>query len=323
MSGGSGRLWLTNDGHGRIELQSNLGDAQIVWSPTAADRLRRLLQHRLQGGPAAGGVERRGGEGHAADAGARSPTCWRRSASTSRCPRRHRRTSAGPRLHRRALAEARRWAARRGGGLLGRRARRAAASRDLRPGLVLARARADHERHLLRRGRRVLRRRRPAREREGRRSRAAPPGKAGDATASETPVTGSTAVQAAVDFPVVAPDTLVGLPRQDVRLVGDGESQAALVIYGQGLGASSWPSGRPTPSRRAAALAGSPADRLLDGVTGARARDAARHHRSPGSTVASLRPRGIDAAGGRRGGSTRASMSDEPRRRARAGQELR
>ena len=36
MSGGSGRLWLTNDGHGRIELQSNLGDAQIVWSPTAA-----------------------------------------------------------------------------------------------------------------------------------------------------------------------------------------------------------------------------------------------------------------------------------------------
>ena len=36
MSGGSGRLWLTNDGHGRIELQSNAGDAQIVWSPTAA-----------------------------------------------------------------------------------------------------------------------------------------------------------------------------------------------------------------------------------------------------------------------------------------------
>ena len=36
MSGGSGRLWLTSDGHGRIELQSNLGDAQIVWSPTAA-----------------------------------------------------------------------------------------------------------------------------------------------------------------------------------------------------------------------------------------------------------------------------------------------
>jgi outer membrane lipoprotein-sorting protein len=34
MSGASGRLWLTNDGHGRIELQSDSGDVQIVWGPT-------------------------------------------------------------------------------------------------------------------------------------------------------------------------------------------------------------------------------------------------------------------------------------------------
>jgi outer membrane lipoprotein-sorting protein len=33
MSGASGRLWLTNDGQGRIELQSDAGDAQIVWNP--------------------------------------------------------------------------------------------------------------------------------------------------------------------------------------------------------------------------------------------------------------------------------------------------
>ena len=25
---------MTNDGHGRIELQSDAGDVQIVWSPT-------------------------------------------------------------------------------------------------------------------------------------------------------------------------------------------------------------------------------------------------------------------------------------------------
>jgi outer membrane lipoprotein-sorting protein len=31
VSGASGRLWLTNDGHGRIELQSDAGDTQIVW----------------------------------------------------------------------------------------------------------------------------------------------------------------------------------------------------------------------------------------------------------------------------------------------------
>src|SRR5690348_11353928 len=34
MSGASGRLWATNDGHGRLELQSDAGDVQIVWSPT-------------------------------------------------------------------------------------------------------------------------------------------------------------------------------------------------------------------------------------------------------------------------------------------------
>jgi outer membrane lipoprotein-sorting protein len=49
-----------------------------------------------------------------------------------------------------------------------------------------------------------------------------------------TQVSGLDAVQAAVDFPIAAPDTLVGLPRQDVRLAG---KSAALVVYGQGLGA--------------------------------------------------------------------------------------
>lgn len=51
------------------------------------------------------------------------------------------------------------------------------------------------------------------------------------------PVTGLAAVQAAAPFPVVAPDTLVGLPRRDVRLVGPSDSRSVLVVYGQGLGA--------------------------------------------------------------------------------------
>src|SRR5207253_3736256 len=50
-------------------------------------------------------------------------------------------------------------------------------------------------------------------------------------------VSGLDAVRAAAGFPVAAPDTLVGLPRQDVRLVGGTDSKAALVVYGQGLGA--------------------------------------------------------------------------------------
>ena len=31
MSGASGRLWVTGDGRGRIELQSDAGDVQILW----------------------------------------------------------------------------------------------------------------------------------------------------------------------------------------------------------------------------------------------------------------------------------------------------
>ena len=32
MSGASGRLWVRNDGRGRLELQSNAGDVQVVWN---------------------------------------------------------------------------------------------------------------------------------------------------------------------------------------------------------------------------------------------------------------------------------------------------
>jgi hypothetical protein len=61
---------------------------------------------------------------------------------------------------------------------------------------------------------------------------------AGRAGAQATPaVTGLAAVQAAAPFAVVAPDTLVGLPRHDVRLVGPSGSRAVLVTYGRGLGA--------------------------------------------------------------------------------------
>jgi outer membrane lipoprotein-sorting protein len=51
---------------------------------------------------------------------------------------------------------------------------------------------------------------------------------------STPPVTGLDAVTKAAPFTVVAPDTLVGLPRQDVRLVG---GKTVIAVYGQGLGA--------------------------------------------------------------------------------------
>ena len=61
------------------------------------------------------------------------------------------------------------------------------------------------------------------------------PGQHGSSSeGKQKPVTGLATVQAAAGFPVTAPDTLVGLPRQDVRLIG---GTTALVVYGHGLGA--------------------------------------------------------------------------------------
>jgi outer membrane lipoprotein-sorting protein len=57
---------------------------------------------------------------------------------------------------------------------------------------------------------------------------------AGKNGSSTQPVTGLDAVTKAAPFAVAAPDTLVGLPRQDVRLVG---GKTVIAVYGQGLGA--------------------------------------------------------------------------------------
>jgi outer membrane lipoprotein-sorting protein len=49
------------------------------------------------------------------------------------------------------------------------------------------------------------------------------------------PVTGLQAVQQHTSFPVVAPQTLSGLPQNEVRLIQSGKDTGALVTYGQGL----------------------------------------------------------------------------------------
>jgi outer membrane lipoprotein-sorting protein len=51
-----------------------------------------------------------------------------------------------------------------------------------------------------------------------------------------TPVTGKATVAKRVGFPLAAPDTLVGLPRQEVRLLDWNGTPAALVTYGRNLG---------------------------------------------------------------------------------------
>jgi outer membrane lipoprotein-sorting protein len=59
----------------------------------------------------------------------------------------------------------------------------------------------------------------------------------GEGGHSETaPVTGVQAVQQQTSFTLAAPDTLAGLPRSDVRLIQSGKDTGALVTYGRGLG---------------------------------------------------------------------------------------
>src|SRR3954453_18110996 len=58
-----------------------------------------------------------------------------------------------------------------------------------------------------------------------------------DAQGKPTHVEGVDAVQKALDFPLAAPDKLAGLPRKGVSLVDFGKEKGALVTYGQGLGA--------------------------------------------------------------------------------------
>jgi hypothetical protein len=80
-------------------------------------------------------------------------------------------------------------------------------------------------------------------------------------------VTGLAAVQAAAPFPVVAPDTLVGLPRRDVRLVGPADSRVAIAVYGQGLGAIVVAERKTDTTAKSGNPLGSLPEVSLDGIT--------------------------------------------------------
>lgn len=63
-----------------------------------------------------------------------------------------------------------------------------------------------------------------------------PPGHGSASRHDAAPVTGLSAVQKQIDFRLVAPDSLAGLPRGEVRGITIGNHAAALVTYGKGLG---------------------------------------------------------------------------------------
>lgn len=237
MSGASGRLWLTNDGHGRLELQSEAGDVQIVWSPTGAtvyDASSNTVYKTTLSGKDNGSTSQEHNatptianiedflsrlQQHAAVSGAQPSDVAGQPAYTVSISPKH----DGGLLGSAELA----WDAARGVPLRAAIYAQGSSSpvlelevREISYGPVSA---SDVE--------------------------IAPPadaktvdagslgGKHARSKDHRTETSGLDAVTAAADFPLVAPDTLVGLPRKDVRLVGGSDSKAALVVYGQGLGA--------------------------------------------------------------------------------------
>ncbi len=233
MSGATGRLWLTNDGRGRLELQSDAGDVQIVWNKdkvTAYDASSNTVYtFNLPAAATDSSVPANGAApsltqigdflsklGENADVSAAQPTdIAGQPAYNVRISPKH----DGGLLGYAELA----WDA--GQGVPLRVAIYAQGSS--KPVLELAATQISYGSV-------------PSNAVD-----VSPPAgaKTVDLSSATTPQTGAdkanaasglAAVQAAVDFPVVAPDTLVGLPRKDVRTV---KGNNALVIYGQGLGA--------------------------------------------------------------------------------------
>jgi outer membrane lipoprotein-sorting protein len=229
MSGASGRLWLTGDGRGRIELQSDAGDVQIVWNSTQVSVYDASSNTVYRSNLPASSGSPNGSETpptladidkvlseigvHWALSDAR-PTDIAGQAAYS--------VSASPKHD---------------GGLLGslELAWDASNGTPLRAGVyaqgssspVLGLTVTDISYGSV-----------AASDVD-----VAPPAGAkvvslspkirSDSGSTQPAVTGLTAVQAAAPFTVVAPDSLVGLPRRDVRLVG---GDTVLVFYGQGLG---------------------------------------------------------------------------------------
>ena len=235
MSGASGRLWATADGRGRLELQSDAGDVQVVWDrqhvsifDASSNTVYRatLPQHAASGG----------------DKGGALPTVGAVASFLAQARAHADVTAARPTNVAGQQAYSIRVSPKHDGGLLGAAELAWAATRPVplrlaiyaqgatKPVLELA---ATH----------VTFGSVPAGDVE-----ISPPasakvtdlGKLGSHTGArhaKTAAPSGTAALRAAPFGAVAPATLVGLPRQDVRLVGHGDHRALLAVYGHGLGA--------------------------------------------------------------------------------------
>ena len=239
MSGASGRLWATNDGRGRLELQSNAGDVQIVWDQNQVSVFDASSNTVYR---AALPPRSKGADTNQATSGV--PAVDEIATFLSKLGTHVDLTGAQPANVGGQEAYSVRISPKHDGGLLGAAELAWDASRPvpLRVGIyaqgatspVLELAARDISFGAV-----------PESD-----VAVSPPAKAkvvdlGGLTKSDgtqeqgtsTHVTGFDAVKAAAPFAVVAPADLVGLPRQVIRLVGKGEGATAVSVYGHGLGA--------------------------------------------------------------------------------------
>lgn len=265
LSGATGRLWATNDGHGRLELQSNAGDVQIVWSPTEVTAFdassNTVYKFTLP-------AQKPSTDSGAADT---PPALSEITSFLDELSKQATVSGAQPDNVGTQPAYTVTVSPKHDGGLLGQ----AQLAFDAANGIPLRVAIYAHGSAS------------PALALEATKIgygpidpstvEIAPPAGAkvvdlssaakdsgGSSSGKDTPnVSGLDAMQAAVDFPVSAPDTLVGLPRQRVDLVGKG---SALVVYGQGLGAIAVLEHKADAGSANGAIAGLPTV-SLDGVT--------------------------------------------------------
>lgn len=233
ISGAGGRLWMTNDGRGRVELQSDAGDVQVVWSPTRVTiydaSSNTAYELKLPADTSGGSTQAKTPPtlDDVTKALAAAGEYWALGAATpvNLAAQPAYDTTVAPKSSQGLLGSVElAWDAAHGAPL------RAAvyARGDASPVLALA---AKHISFGAVDSSTV---------------EVSPPAGAkvvdipttpGHSTSgTQTDVTGLAAVQAAVSFPVAAPGTLGGQARAEVRLVGTGAHAGALVAYGTGLG---------------------------------------------------------------------------------------
>ena len=238
MSGGSGRLWATNDGRGRLELQSDAGDVQIVWNRTTLNVYDASSNTVYRATLPAGAS----GTSPTSDTGA-PPALAEIDSFLTKLGDRVTVSAPQPTNVAGQPAYSVTVSPKHDGGLLAS----AELAWDVDNGVplqVAVSAQASSSPALELRATDISYGAVPTSAVD-----VSPPaganvvdigalgGGASSTHGDRAPVTGLDAVQAAAGFTVTAPDTLVGLPRKDIRLLGAPDSRTAVAVYGEGLGA--------------------------------------------------------------------------------------